>query len=152
MFSDFVKPENIILSLESDDKDCLFSEMVENIVSNHPFLDRNAVLSAIENREKQQNTSIKPGIAIPHAICSSVQNAIVAVGISKNGIDYETENGEAVHLVIMMLFEEGNTQGHLKLLADCTAVLLSGEFYTTAMNAKSEDEIIKKIIEIEEAE
>ena len=50
MFSSLLKPENIILELESSEKDVLFAEMVENIVTTHPSVNRSEALAALTER------------------------------------------------------------------------------------------------------
>lgn len=158
MFSNLIKPENIILNLESDEKDILFAEMVENIVRVQPDINRKEALEALVTRENKMNTCIKAGIAVPHASCNSVNKPIVAMGISKAGIDYEVESvvfpdskSSLVHLVIMILLEQGNTERHLHILADCAKLLQSSDFYQSVLTANSEKEIIDKIKRIEES-
>ena len=157
MFSSLLKPENIILERESTEKDVLFAEMVENIVTTHPSVNRSEALAALTERENKMNTCIKSGIAVPHASCTSVTYPVVSIGISRGGIDYEVEGGAApdseesrVHLVIMILFEQGNTERHLHILAECAHILQTPAFYQTALTAGSASEIIEKLRRIEE--
>lgn len=58
--------ECILLNLESEDKDELFEEMTQALVSANPGLDRNQVLSALHERESKMSTGIMHGIAVPH--------------------------------------------------------------------------------------
>ena len=62
IFSSLLKPENIILELESTEKDVLFAEMVENIVTTHPSVNRSEALAALTERENKMNTCIKLSI------------------------------------------------------------------------------------------
>lgn len=158
MFSSLIKPENIILDLESTEKDVLFAEMVENIVNSHLSVDRNEALEALIAREDKMNTCVKSGIAVPHALCASVTQPVVSIGISRGGVDYEIGGGAVpdskeslVHLVIMILFEQGNAERHLHILSECASILQTPAFYQTALTAGSELEIIEKIKRIEES-
>ncbi|MBD5408793.1 MAG: PTS sugar transporter subunit IIA [Treponema sp.] len=151
MLSDFVKLENVILNLESDSKDVLFAEMVENLVRENPVIDRKEAISAIESREQKQNTCIMTGVAVPHASCVTVKSPVVSIGVSKEGIDYEVSNDFAtdgnsrVHLVILILFEPGNAELHLKILAELAQLLRFDTFYQTALTASSAKELIDAI-------
>ena len=58
MFCDYIKTENIIVNLESADKDCLFAEMTEVLVRSTPGLDRDEVISSLVSREEQMNTCV----------------------------------------------------------------------------------------------
>lgn len=72
MLSDLIKPENVIVELESTDKDSLFAELTENLVRTNENLDRDEIFRALSEREEQMNTCIMKGIAVPHACCSCV--------------------------------------------------------------------------------
>ena len=58
MLSSYIRKENIIMNLESSDKDVLFAEMTECLVRSNPALDRKSVLKALEKRESKKNTCI----------------------------------------------------------------------------------------------
>ena len=138
-----MKLENILLNLESDSKDELFSEMVESLVRINPVIDRIEALSALEDRESKQNTCIMSGVAVPHASCVNVTTPMISIGISKEGVDYELHDNSAVdgnppvHLVILMLFEHGNTELHMEILSELAQLLQTGQFYQTALTATS---------------
>ena len=101
MFSSLLKPENIILELESSEKDVLFAEMVENIVTTHPSVNRSEALAALTERENKMNTCIKSGIAVPHASCASVTYPVVSIVISRGGLDYEVEGLSLIHILTL---------------------------------------------------
>ena len=109
MFCDYVKTENIIVNLESADKDCLFAEMTEVLVRSTPGLDRDEVISSLVSREEQMNTCVMKGVAVTHAECSSVSAPVIAIGISGSGVDYDIDgvsskdfNESLIHVVFMM--------------------------------------------------
>ncbi|MDE5899037.1 MAG: PTS sugar transporter subunit IIA [Treponemataceae bacterium] len=154
MLSDVIKPENIVIDLESTDKDVLFAEMIEALVRLYPSIDRDEALAALEDRECKANTCVMPGIAVPHAGCRSVQETVAVLGISRDGVDYEVSGGAAdgsplVHVVVMLLFELGNAERHLQILADCASVLRVPEFYRSVLSAKSAQDVCSVIRECE---
>ena len=158
MLENLIGPESIILELQSESKDELFSEMVENLVRRNGNFDRGTIISAIEEREERKNTCIMPGVAVPHASVPSLKKSEVVLGISRAGIDYELDvalssNKENfVHLVFMFLFDPDNTQDHLDLLADCAMLLANPAFYADIMKAKDVHEVCSIIKEIEYGE
>ena len=144
------------MNLESSDKDVLFAEMTECLVRSNPALDRKSVLKALEERESKKNTCIFPKIGVPHANCKGLTAPLIAIGVSKKGIDYDLPVSERadyreslVHLVVLILFEQGNTERHLKLLADCARVLMLPGFYNAIMKAKTPADLISVIREFE---
>ncbi|MCR5494133.1 MAG: PTS sugar transporter subunit IIA [Treponema sp.] len=156
MLSDFLKPETVIINLESTDKDSLFAEMTEHLVRQNTSLVRDDILSAVQKREEQMNTSIMKGVAVPHGVCSSVHSPVVAIGISKAGIDYDISGvGSAeyvdslVHLVVFMLFEQENAERHLHILADCARVLQIPNIYQSLLMAKTSQEVCNIVRDLE---
>lgn len=156
MLSDLIKPESVIVELESTDKDSLFAELLENLVRNNPGLDRDEIIEGLNKREALMNTCIMKGIAVPHTSCCCAGKPLIAIGLSSAGVDYEIEGtgtkdyGEnLVHLVFMILFEQGNAERHLHVLADCARVLHIPGFYRTVLGAKSAQEVCNLIREFE---
>ncbi len=116
-------PETVILNLESTEKDELFEEMVEVLVSVQPEINREQALLALREREAKMSTGIMHGIAVPHGNCPSAKDVVGAIGISRRGIDYESLDKSPVHLVFMLLCNPDSTELHLTVLRDLAAVL-----------------------------
>lgn len=160
MFSDLIGTQNILLNLESKEKDVLFSEMTENFVRIVPTLDRGTVLDAINEREDKQNTSIVPGVAVPHASVEGLgAPAIVTIGVSRGGVDYETSGASTpdpkesyVHLIIMILFDAADTNEKISVLSDCARLLQTKDFYQKCLTAENPNEIIDEIARLESLE
>lgn len=160
VFSELIKADNILLDLESTEKDVLFAEMIENFVHLVSTLDRDVVLDAINEREEKQNTSIVPGIAVPHASVEGLGcPAVVTIGVSKGGVDYETQGASTpdpksayVHLVIMILFDTSDTNEKISVLSDCARLLQTPNFYQKCLTATSKNDIIEEIARIESLE
>lgn len=156
MLSDIIKPENVIVELESTDKDSLFAELVENLVRTNPGLDRDEIFEGLLEREALMNTCIMKGIGVPHTSASCVGKPLIALGLSSNGIDYEIEGAgtkdyaeSLVHMVFLILFEQGNAERHLHVLADCARVLHIPGFYKAVLGARSAQEVCNLIQEFE---
>lgn len=156
MLSDIIKPENVVMDLESSDKDSLFAELLESLVRTNPQLNRDEIIQALFDREGLKNTCIMKGIAVPHCSASCVGKPLVALGLSGSGVDYEVgsedlnELGDGyVHLVILILFEQGNAERHLHVLADCARVLHVPGFYEAVLKAETPQDVCNLIREFE---
>lgn len=53
LLSKVFNPKSVNIDLQSEDKDEVFEELVEEMVNTHPDLDRVAALSAVQEREKK---------------------------------------------------------------------------------------------------
>ena len=149
MLGQIFTPDKIKIHLESTEKDEAFAEIVETMVSAQPQIDRDCAMQALENRESKMSTGILPGIAVPHAICSSVKGLEGVIGISKEGINYDSLDKKLVHVIFMFLFAPGETEKHLQLMKDLAAVLQSPNFYQEIMAKTSAQEVYETICRIE---
>jgi len=90
ILGDVFNPKAIKINIESENKDELFEELVEELVAVHSGIDRRKVLGAIRSREALMSTGIMRGIAIPHGKTDAVSGVKGVIGISKKGIDYDS--------------------------------------------------------------
>lgn len=150
MLSDYISVKNIKMNMESAEKDEAFEELVEMALEVQPGIGRQDALDALIAREATMSTGIIPGIAVPHAMCVSVKNTAVVIGISRGGIEYDALDGKPVHFVVMLLFEQGNTQVHLEVMKDVAALLQRKDFYKTAMSQTTAQGLCDAIRTLEE--
>ena len=120
--------KGVILNLESTDKDELFEEMVEAIVSVQPQIDRTQALKALRERESKMSTGIMHDIAVPHGSCMTAKGIVGAIGISRKGIDYDALDNAPVHVVFMLMSGPDETEKHLSVLKELASVLQSPAF------------------------
>ena len=149
MFSEIFPASNIIANLESEDKDELFEEMVEVLVSAQPGISRAEALNVLKERENKMTTGIMPGIAVPHAISSSVKGVVGAVGISRAGIDYGSLDNKPVHVVFMLLFSPDETERHLQIMKRFAELLQHQELCNEMLAKNSAEEIYDLICSCE---
>lgn len=141
MLEQVFSPKSIILGLESTEKDELFEEMVESIVSVQPNIDRAQALSALREREAKMSTGIMHDIAVPHGNCMTVSRTIGAVGISRKGIEYDSLDKAPVHLVFMLLSNPTETERHLEVLKVLAAVLQNPGFIKEVTEKQNAQEV-----------
>lgn len=151
MLSTYISAKNIKMDMESSEKDEAFEELVEMALAVQPSIGRQDALDALIAREATMSTGIIPGIAVPHAMCVSVKDIVVVIGISKDGIDYDALDGQPVHFVVMLLFEQGHTEAHLEIMKDVAALLQRKDFYKTAMSQTSAQGLYDAIRLLEES-
>ncbi|WP_455160019.1 PTS sugar transporter subunit IIA [Treponema lecithinolyticum] len=130
-------PRAVNIDLKSEDKDEVFEELIEELVSVNPSLDRSVALAAVKEREAKMSTGIMSGIAVPHAKTSAVTDVQGAIGISRSGIDYDALDGKPVHLIVLILSGADSTELHLRVLKRLARLLENSEFYAELMEQKT---------------
>lgn len=151
MLSSFISPASIKVALESTEKEECFAELLEVLVAENPDLNRREAMTALVAREEKMSTAVFPFVAVPHALCSSAGDTLVAVGISRSGIEFDSpdskENPEhpVVNVVFEILFEEKDTETHLHVLRDILQLVSNPDFIKNVLQAKTSQEVYELI-------
>jgi PTS system fructose-specific IIC component/PTS system nitrogen regulatory IIA component len=154
LLSDVYRPEFIKADLEATDKEELFEEMVDLFCSATGNTQRDVILKALFDREAKMSTGIEHGIAIPHGKTDAVEKIYGVLGVSRQGIDYDSLDGKPVYLIMMILAPPVEAEKHLHLLQRMAEVLRNRAFFNDVMDCNSSAEIFAMIqkYEVETAE
>lgn len=144
---DLLKEETVCLSLENTRKEGVIDEMVAMLYADGILQDAEAFKKEIMKREKISSTAFGNGIAIPHGKSPTVRMPRVAVGISKNGISFDSSDGEPVYAVFMIAVGENEDEIHLKLLSALSKKLMNPGFLSRLKECTGKDQIIRLITE-----
>ncbi len=136
------KTKAVTLDLKGKTKDRVIDEMVALLDDSGALSDPEAYQHEIWKREKESTTGIGMGIAIPHAKTSAVRQPMVAVGISKDGFDYESLDGKPVHLIFMIAAGGNDGDLHLKILSELSKKLMHQEFVAAILGCSSKKELV----------
>jgi mannitol/fructose-specific phosphotransferase system IIA component (Ntr-type) len=123
LLADSVTPGTILLGLEGLDKRKVIEALVDLIVAGGHGTDREAILVAVMDREAKGSTGLENGIAIPHARTAGVDDVVVALGISRAGIDFDSIDGKPCYLIFLIVAPPDESTKYLKALS---AVALVG--------------------------
>ncbi|KAA6476344.1 PTS fructose transporter subunit IIABC [Bacillus swezeyi] len=140
--TELLTKHTIKLNLESSQKENVIEELVTVLDQAGKLNDKEGYKEAVINREKQSSTGIGEGIAIPHAKTASVKEPAIAFGRSKDGVDYESLDGQPSHLVFMIAATDGANNTHLEALSRLSTLLMREEIRKQLLEAGSEEEII----------
>jgi mannitol/fructose-specific phosphotransferase system IIA component (Ntr-type) len=78
--------------------------------------DRDAILTAILRREQLGSTGIGRGVAIPHAKHPGVGNFVGAVAVFPEGVEFDSVDGQPVHVVCLFVSPAARPGEHLRML------------------------------------
>lgn len=140
--SELLKPSLIKIDLESEDKNALFEEMVQILCAEGLIQDRDAALTALYEREAKMSTGIANGLAVPHGRISEARGLLVALGISRRGIEYESLDGNPAHVVVLVLAQVGNPGPHIEALAEVSRLCTVPGFVASLQAARTPAEVI----------
>lgn len=150
--TDYVTPEHIKIGLEGTRKDEVIEELVELLVSACNVCDADTIYQAVMNREREGSTGLEKGIAIPHAKCDAVERLSIVIGISKDGIDFDAQDGKPTNLFFLMIAPPTESGPHVQAIAKIVKMIKVENFRKKLVSAKTPQEVIEVIGRLEEGE
>jgi len=141
---EYMSEDRIILNLKSKKKEEVFEEMAPLFVADN-IIDAEELeeyIEGLKEREKLTATGMQDGIAVPHAKSPSVHKIALALGISKEGINFESMDGEPSKYIFMIAAPKGTKQEHLDLLAMISELSYSEEVLEKLGKAQTKSEVI----------
>ncbi len=142
--SDFVVREAIIPELPATNKEGVIREMVESLRTAGQFrgADVEDIIRAILKREFLGSTGIGRGVAIPHTKHNSVERLIGTVALSREGIAFDSLDGEPVHVFVLLISPQDRPGDHLRALENVSRSLRDDNFVRALRAATTREEII----------
>jgi PTS system fructose-specific IIA component/PTS system nitrogen regulatory IIA component len=153
-FSDFVCVTAIRANLKAGDKPSAVQELVASLVAAEavPAAQQEGIVKAILKREELGSTGIGRGVAVPHAKHPSVDRLIGTIGVSATGIDFNSLDGENVHLFFLLVSPPDRPRDHLLALESISRQLRDDAFCRFLKNAKSVQDIQTLLNEADKAQ
>jgi fructose-specific phosphotransferase system IIA component len=146
-----LQPACIKVPLESTNKEAAIKELVGLLAANGQVQDEPSVLDAVMAREKTRSTGIGSGIAIPHGKSKAVKELVMALGIARDPIDFESIDNKPVSTVILLVSPLDQTGPHIQALARISRLMLHEDF-KKALEQASSPEVAYKLISEHENE
>ncbi|MFM5500496.1 fructose-specific PTS transporter subunit EIIC [Aeromonas veronii] len=137
MITTLINEHLINLDLKATRKEEVFTEMARLLVAQGKVSDEQAFIKDLWAREELGNTGFEEGVALPHAKSAAVCNPAVAIGISRNGIDYGAEDGKPSHIFFMIASPDGGANHHIEVLAELSGKLIEEGFIAKLLAANT---------------
>ena len=142
--------ENIVMQLKGVKKDEVLRELIRKLYDNGSITDEELFLKDVYEREKLGITGIGSGIAIPHGKSDAVKQTVIAIGKSKENLEWESLDDSPVNIVILFAVRDDDRETvHIKLLSKVASVLGDDEACLRIMEAKTKEELINVFSEKE---
>ncbi|MBK6682335.1 MAG: PTS sugar transporter subunit IIA [Ignavibacteriales bacterium] len=141
--SDLLKTEFVIPELSGSSKEEVIDEMVNLFAEDPRVNDLEKVRTAVFEREKIISTGIGKNFALPHGKTDSITEILCAFGKSTRPIEYNSHDGQPVHLVFLLVGKENLVSLHIKLLSRISRMMTKDEFRRKLMDAKTSEEIME---------
>ena len=141
--TDLLDKQSISLNGAPKDKKEALDQVVDLMAKSGKINDVEAYRQRVYAREEESTTGIGEGIAIPHGKCDAVTNPGLAAMVVKDGVDFDSLDGEPVHLIFLIAAPNTEDNIHLDVLSKLSVLLMDEQFTADLLNAKSVDEFLE---------
>ena len=141
--TDLLDKQSISLNGAPKDKKEALDQIVDLMAKSGKINDVEAYRQRVYAREEESTTGIGEGIAIPHCKCDAVTKPGLAAMVVKDGVDFDSLDGEPVHLIFLIAAPNTEDNIHLDVLSKLSVLLMDEQFTADLLNAKSVDEFLE---------
>jgi mannitol/fructose-specific phosphotransferase system IIA component (Ntr-type) len=129
-FSDFICREAIRTNLEANEKQAVIRAMATSLLEAKKInsKDYESIVEAVLKREELGSTGIGRGVAVPHTKHPSIDKLIGTVAISGQGVNFDSLEGEKVHLGVLLVSPPDRPGDHLRALENISRQLRDDTF------------------------
>ena len=150
--TDLLDARSILLDASPKSKSEALDQIVDLMVKSEKINDKEAYRKQVYAREEESTTGIGEGIAIPHGKCDAVTKPGLAAMVVKDGVDFDSLDGEPVTLMFLIAAPNTEDNIHLDVLSKLSVLLMNEEFTESLRNAKTVEEFMNIINDADEKE
>lgn len=135
---DFLHEEDILVDLRASSKEEAIASLVDLLVRNHYLQDRREeLLQSVLDREAESSTCFGKGLAVPHGELPGGSEILGVMGISREGLDFQTPDGQPVHCMVVLFTPYSQRGRHVEVLAALARVVSQEELRLSLVHAVS---------------
>ena len=146
-----LRTDRIIPNMEAEDKDQALQELLEPLFRDEVVLERKELLDRIRQREELLSTGVGGKVAIPHPrdpVADLQESAVIVMGRSAEGIDFDAVDGEPVHLFFLLCCEQIET--HLYFMGQIAQLVQEPGFVEDCIEKDTPEDLFRFVMETEQ--
>lgn len=149
---EIVVEKAILPDLQASTRDEVIAELVDALVDAGAIdaSHRDECIKAVVRREKRGSTGFGRGVAVPHVKDPNLDRMQVAIGISQQGIDFNSLDRMPVHSVFLLLSPEDRPEDHLDAMEAIFTNLQQDTFRRFLQQARNVTDVLTLLEEADE--
>lgn len=148
--TDLLDKRSISLTAAPKSKEEALNEAIALMAESGKINDTEGYRRQVFAREEESTTGVGEGIAIPHGKCAAVNRPGLAAMVIKDGVDFESLDGEPVTLLFLIAAPDTKDNVHLDVLSKLSMMLMDEEFTKSLRNASTAEEFLEIIDKADE--
>lgn len=139
--AEYLDRDLIISDLSARTKKEVLAELVSPLSVKFPGIDLKKVVQVLLDREMLGTTGIGDGIAIPHGKLENIDQVMVIVGRSREGVDFASLDHKPASIFFTVLAPSSVVGLHLKILATISRLLKDNAFRQAFAESADHDDL-----------
>ena len=135
----------VVQSLSSQDKFDAIRELIHKAPVFAGLGCRAELEEAVIQRERILSTGLGRGVAVAHGTTNTIEDIVIALGISEQGIDFDSFDNTPVHLLFVITNPPGRQMEYLVALSAVTRLVRDEAFRESLRATAPSKEIELKI-------
>ena len=135
--------ENVLLDLQAKSSVAAIRELAGLLTDDDAIQNHKQFVSDVIRREQSATTGIGHGVAVPHAHEDFIQRQILALGISREGVDFGSVDGNPVHIIALLATPKKHHKKHMELLAGLSRLLQHENVRESLIEAVDADSVVE---------
>ncbi|MDF1808988.1 MAG: PTS sugar transporter subunit IIA [Phycisphaerales bacterium] len=146
--TDIIEPGSIVAKLSSTDRDEAILELINQLVDSGvaPASIKDELIERVLDRERKHSTGFGRGVAVPHVKHAEINKITAAVGISSEGIDFNSLDKQPVYTIFLLLSPQDRPEEHLQAM-EIIFKNLSKETFRRSLRQSSTSEEIHEFLD-----
>lgn len=141
-----INRENVLVDIEGTTKEEVLKALCNQLFNTGYINDVDDFYTDVLAREEEGLTGLGKGIAIPHGKSESVINTTIAIGKTKQPIEWGSLDDKPMEVILLFAVKNSDaTTTHIKLLQKVAIMLADDEFLVALQKAENEDELFGMI-------
>jgi Kef-type K+ transport system membrane component KefB/mannitol/fructose-specific phosphotransferase system IIA component (Ntr-type) len=125
-FTDYTAAPGFLRRLQGTEAEQVISELAA-VLAPLAGVAKETIATAAITRERIMATGIGQGVAVPHARLEALEEPLIAIGLTEDGIDFDAPDGIQTQIICLILTPVEDDGAQLEILADIAATFKSGE-------------------------
>ena len=128
LLADALAPERVVLGVEAPSVVTAVRVAINRLDPTALGHDKEAVIAAVIERERQASTYLGKGLAMPHARITNLSKPMLVLVRSDLGIPVDAKPGDRAHLLFILLTPASNPRMHQRLQARIAAIMDNSDY------------------------
>jgi mannitol/fructose-specific phosphotransferase system IIA component (Ntr-type) len=145
---ELIRRKLVYVGLSSSDKSEAIRELVQFMIDEGELSEdqREPVLKAVYGRERFMSTGMEHGIALPHGVTDVVPEELAAIGLSRDGVGFDSMDGHPTHIVILLLTPTLKALTRVRTLAKIAELINDAEIRRRLIEAPDRESALSIIL------